>query len=525
MKKLSLFLVALTMIVFSCKPEVEKPTVVTKSVGEVTETTAKVVGQVTFDGGSDVTERGVCWSTSPAPEIIDYRTKDAECGLGTYELDVTNLKDNTQYYVRAYATNEKGTAYGEEVSFTTEEVKNLEQPVEPVVITAKVTDITLNSAVCGGEVVSGGDAVIVARGVCYNTTGVPTVSDIYTMDGTNIGNFTSILSNLESNTTYYVRAYATNTHGVTAYGEEVSFKTLEKLLPEVTTAEVTNITESSATCGGDVTFDGNVSVIAKGICWSTSQNPTIDDNKTTDGSGVGSFKSNIPNLLPNTQYYVRAYATNVVGTSYGDELSFTTLSACSIVEELPDYVLPSEIYNEVTKYLPIYSGINPPTITGEYVSSPHALIYESYAEKPDSLQFYSDRYMGFIYTNKQMNFYGKQYDSLNHKYIEEIQYNVKITGSNDLFTCYYVVDGYVQGYYAQQSFIFSGKKTATGLEDFHIAVVLLETSGNPNMYEKHSYRVLKDYDGLAETNNWLSGKSSTISNVTKGNNTFDIWMK
>ena len=103
-----------------------------------------------------------------------------------------------------------------------------EKPVEPVVVTAKVTDITLNSAVCGGEVVSGGDAVIVARGVCYNTTGVPTVSDIYTMDGTNIGIFTSQISNLVPNTQYYVRAYATDAKGVTSYGEEVTFTTLEK---------------------------------------------------------------------------------------------------------------------------------------------------------------------------------------------------------------------------------------------------------------------------------------------------------
>ena len=119
MKKLSLFLVALTMILLSCKPEAEKPTVVTKSVGEVTKTSAKVVGQVTADGGAEITERGVCWNTAPAPEVIDYRTKDAEGGLGIFTLNLSNLEPQTTYYVRAYATNEVGTAYGEEVSFTT----------------------------------------------------------------------------------------------------------------------------------------------------------------------------------------------------------------------------------------------------------------------------------------------------------------------------------------------------------------------------------------------------------------------
>ena len=385
MKKLSLFLVALTMILFSCKPEAEKPTVVTKSVGEVTETTAKVVGLVTADGGAEVTERGVCWSTDGTPTILDFSVKDIEGGLGSYEIAFSNLVPNTQYYIRAYATNEMGTSYGDEKSFTTLEVipedpenpeqpedpenpeqpenpenpeqpedpenpeqpedpenpeqpedpenpeqpedpENPEQPVGPVVTTAEVTNITVNSAECGGEVVSGGDAVVVACGVCWNTTGAPTVSDTYTKDGTNVGVFTSGLSNLESNTAYYVRAYATDAKGVTSYGEEVSFTTLEKLLPTVTTAtEVTDIKVSRATCGGEVTFDGNVEVIARGICWSTSQNPTIEDNKTTDGSGVGIFTSHIPDLVPNTQYYVRAYATNEVGTAYGEEVSFTTL--------------------------------------------------------------------------------------------------------------------------------------------------------------------------------------------------------
>ena len=96
-------------------------------------------------------------------------------------------------------------------------------------------------------------------------------------------------------------------------------------LPKVTTSAVSEITINSAVCGGEVTFNGNVSVTARGICWSTSQNPTIEDNKTTNGSGLGSFTSNLSNLASQTTYYVRAYATNEVGTSYGNEVSFTTL--------------------------------------------------------------------------------------------------------------------------------------------------------------------------------------------------------
>ena len=119
MKKLSLFLIALTMLLVSCKPEIEKPTVVTKSVGEVTKTSAKVVGQVAADGGAEVTERGICWSTDGTPTILDFRVKDTEGGLGSYEILFKDLVPNTQYYVRAYATNEAGTGYGDEKTFTT----------------------------------------------------------------------------------------------------------------------------------------------------------------------------------------------------------------------------------------------------------------------------------------------------------------------------------------------------------------------------------------------------------------------
>lgn len=197
----------------------------------------------------------------------------------------------------------------------------------------------------------------------------------------------------------------------------------------------------------------------------------------------------------------------------------------NLVHVVPEYVIPNEIYDEVTELLPLYEGLTPPNMTGEYVSSPHILFYESYAENPDSIQYYSDRYVGFIYDSKQMNFYAKQYDPEEDKYIEEIQYGVKITGENDNFTCYYVVDGYPGGYYAQQAFIFSGKKTNDGIEDFHTAVVMLETSGHPELPEKNSYRVLKDEDGLAENNNWLSKRSNTSVKKLDDEDLFKIWIQ
>ncbi len=96
--------------------------------------------------------------------------------------------------------------------------------------------------------------------------------------------------------------------------------------PTVTTASVISITQTTATSGGNVTSDGGTTVTARGVCWNTSPNPTTANSKTTDGSGTGAFVSSLTGLTPGTPYYVRAYATNSVGTAYGNEVSFTTLS-------------------------------------------------------------------------------------------------------------------------------------------------------------------------------------------------------
>jgi hypothetical protein len=96
--------------------------------------------------------------------------------------------------------------------------------------------------------------------------------------------------------------------------------------PTVTTENISSITSNSASCAGNVTSDGGAAVTARGACWSTSTNPTISNSKTVGGTGTGSFTANLTGLTPNTTYYVRAYATNSIGTSYGAEKSFTTPS-------------------------------------------------------------------------------------------------------------------------------------------------------------------------------------------------------
>ena len=127
---------------------------------------------------------------------------------------------------------------------------------------------------------------------------------------------------MNANTTYYVRAYATNNDGTT-YGNEISFTT-NPSLAVITTTSVSSITTNSAKSGGNISNDGGSAITAYGVCWSSSANPMVDDNKTTDGSGTGTFTSSITGLTDLTTYYVRAYAINSVGTAYGNEISFTT---------------------------------------------------------------------------------------------------------------------------------------------------------------------------------------------------------
>lgn len=301
-------------------PDPESPIVTTADVTDITQTTAVSGGNVTDDGGASVTARGVCWSTSQNPTISDNHTSDGN-GTGSFTSNLTNLTANTTYYVRAYATNENGTSYGEQKSFTT--LQNIELPT---VTTADVTDITQNTAVSGGNVTDDGGATVTARGVCWSKDPNPTIDNSFISNGNGTGSFTIEISGLTSATTYYVRAYATNSEG-TSYGEQKTFTTLQYIqLPTVTTTIVTNVTSTTATSGGNVTDDGGATVTARGVCWSTSPDPTIDDNKTSDGNGTGAFTSQLTNLTHSTTYYIRAYATNSEGTSYGEQKYFSTLS-------------------------------------------------------------------------------------------------------------------------------------------------------------------------------------------------------
>jgi hypothetical protein len=203
-------------------------------------------------------------------------------------------------------------------------------PEQPGYLSSQITLFTQsalaigqNSAASGVRVSAAFSNDITAKGICWGTNGSPTTLQNKSSGGPGSGFVTLNLTGLTPGTTYYVRGYAT-TANETIYGDPQQFRTLYYQLATLATMPATNITQTTAVSGGNVTTAGGGAISARGICWSSFSSPTIANSYSVDGSGSGSFISTMNNLNPGTTYYVRAYATNQAGTAYGPLVSFTT---------------------------------------------------------------------------------------------------------------------------------------------------------------------------------------------------------
>jgi len=288
-------------------------------------------GNVINDGGASAIERGVCYSTSPNPTISLGIKNVKGSGLGIFTNNLSGLTSNLKYYIRAYATNEAGTSYSVQDSFTTLAV------ILPTISTASITSIASSTATGGGNVLSDGNGTI-TRGICWSINSNPTIAlNTKTSDGNGMGNFVSSMSNLIANTTYYVRAYATNEAG-TVYGNQTTFTTTSHFIGE-------------SCLGGIVVYlfqPGDTGYVA-GI-----QHGIIAGSELTDGYDWGSAIVATDTLVGRGKYNTLQIISS--GGQYA-----ASVCADLVQSGYDDWYLPS--YYEL-KAISAYQSAN--TLTGNY---------------------------------------------------------------------------------------------------------------------------------------------------------------
>lgn len=201
----------------------------------------------------------------------------------------------------------------------------------PSLYTVAIFDQENEKLVSGGEIISDGGAPIIAKGVCWNLNGNPTIDDTKTLDGAGNANYSSEVKDLALANTYYLRAYAINSEGV-GYGQVIKIITANPKLATIKTIEGTDIDVNSITLKAELIDNGKAQITEKGICWGTNELPTTSDKKVSVTSNENIFETNITNLEINTTYYFRSYAINSVGTSYGNQLSYKTKDSVVDVE-------------------------------------------------------------------------------------------------------------------------------------------------------------------------------------------------
>ncbi len=335
--KVSIVIFALVFIIQRCEKPVRLVSVTTDSVTEVSFTSCKLQGTIVDLGEGSIEEHGFCYSESQEPVIENSNTMLGSIAeKGAFTGNLLGLSENTSYFVRAFAQNNIGVYYGEQLSFTTL-INGL-----PTVTTTVINIFDATSAVVGGDITDEGENWVSDGGVYYGTSANPELTGTKLKISSGAGEYSATISDLTSETMYYVKAYATNSDG-TSYGSEETFTTsVTGLKPTVTTNTVIDIITTSATVGGNVINDGGDAVSERGIYYSTTANAETTGTKLQIGSGTGTFSTSLVGLVSGTEYYIKAYAINSIGTSHGDELTFETDFGGSQISDID-----GNIYNTV----------------------------------------------------------------------------------------------------------------------------------------------------------------------------------
>jgi hypothetical protein len=270
----------------------------------------KVSAFVSLDGGEPVTSRGFCISRNSNPNLLNSNVVTIGNGTLYYETQISNLLPKTYYYIRPYATNKLGTAYGRQIEVTTEvgAVK-----IDPVVI----LNVGASGARLSANISSAEGGTVSRRGFVISKKPEPFLYNATVLEGgKGTGPYSYDVSGLELGTTYYVRAFGINesslNSGVT-HTNQVSFTTLGK--PAVVNIGANNVSYNSFTVVARVTGDGGSQLTEQGFYLSTNPDPRINTRIVRLGGGVGDFQTTYDGLEAGQVYYFTSYATNAYGTS------------------------------------------------------------------------------------------------------------------------------------------------------------------------------------------------------------------
>lgn len=304
------------------REELQNPPIVATGIpANISLASATLYGEITNEGYSAVTAKGFVYSDQISNPTFNDSKVELGTGKGTFTFVLEKLTRNTRYHVKAYATNSKGTSFGEVKSFITSDY----------LLASLSTDVPksigYSTAFLGGIIANDGGGFVSERGFAVGTNPTPTVLDLKFTDlSTGIGAYSLFVTTLKESTKYYVRSYAVNQKGI-SYGNTHIFTTADLVLPTVITEKALNITQNTVKMGGNITNDGGSDVVESGVCYGLVPNPKISDLKVTSGVKIGSFSVEVDNLRENTMYYFRAYAINTKGLIYANEQSFKTLSS------------------------------------------------------------------------------------------------------------------------------------------------------------------------------------------------------
>lgn len=309
----------------------------------VSKASATLNGTVVKAGDPACFERGFVYSTESNPTVNNTKIKANGTGVGMFSVSVSDLTLNQRYYVRAYAISKINDS--EQVVYSSSQVDFTLKPTAPQLSIEPATNVSITNgtATFNGTISSVGEPAYTERGFVYGLYSNPTIDDErVAVSGTGAGAFRKNITGLQLDCIYYVRAYAINVAG-TFYSAETTVSTMA-ILPEVTTMEIDDydLSGGTATFKGMVISAGEPAYTERGFVYSTMPEPTIYDNKiVVNGEGVtGSFSKYVTDL-PTTDYYVRAYATNRGGTSYGEEqhvqeARWVVIPEANIVVQLED---------------------------------------------------------------------------------------------------------------------------------------------------------------------------------------------